>query len=131
MVKKSVFSPKCTKFLLDIKSCILQEPTQFDMDTWIDNTPHSSCGSTACIIGWGAYLIQPTRFCKKTDAEQYYLCGEVIKITFPEMYSNIFRLAYLDRWPEKFQLAWKEAKTPKERAKVAAKRIDWFIQKGE
>ena len=46
-----------TKLFNQIIECIQAEPTQFDMRMWqIWNTKESTCGSTACIAGWAAWL---------------------------------------------------------------------------
>ena len=46
----------------------------------------------------------------------------------PSQDTNAGQLFFDDQWPEKFQEALVEAKTPLQRAKVAVKRIEHFIK---
>jgi len=123
------------KALLRAKACILADPSQFNMyDYQNEFDEESSCGTTACIAGWIVYNEYP----KYRSADKL----SIDPCEFPDgMYfevlaedavrsSNlgIHSLFHEGNWPEKYYKRFQKAKTRKEKAKIAAEVIDYFIE---
>jgi hypothetical protein len=103
--------------LLEVKEQILQHPDEFNMNIWL-------CDTMACIGGWALLLAN-----KKTGPKQYMdiwgkgIPDDVLGLTQDQGY-NLF---YETLWPHEIRLAFVNATTSQQRAKIAAKRIDLFI----
>jgi hypothetical protein len=123
------------KALLRAKECILADPSQFDMyDYQNELDEKSSCGTTACIAGWIVFNEYPK--CRTDDklsvdarrfpAGMYYehLAEEAVRSTNLDVNS----LFHEGNWPEKYYTRFQKAKTRKEKAKIAAEVIDYFIE---
>jgi hypothetical protein len=119
------------KLLRKIKKHILKEPRRFFMydviqtgqprkETYTDDrgkqVKFPSCGTAACIAGWACVLNQAPVSMREAE----YLLG----INGQEG-TNLF---LVDFWPQPFQDKFNNAKTGIVRAKIAAARIDHFIQ---
>ncbi len=135
---------------------ILAEPTHFSMDTWAkeeQNAKAESCGTTCCIAGHaliaaGAKLtfllhVDPdtlavpnfvptprlTKFTGLTtdigvsNGDVANVAQALLGLTWHEAE----RLFYTWGWPVRFENAYKAAKTAKGRARVAARRIEHFV----
>jgi len=130
------------ELLLKVKEKILAEPSQFVMSAWFTdqsrldiirtNDLHrtiANCGTAACIAGWIVTLSRG-----ETPSIAYKVASEsfssvrshaaVLLGVSKEETDSLFGLQY---WPQEFWVKWKAAKTIKQRAKVAADRIDNFI----
>jgi hypothetical protein len=132
---------------------ILARPKNFDMSLFahgIYDDDGELCGTTACIGGEallaaGAKLIRHPLFIHGmsflyTSALRRRhpglpVCGGVDRV-YPERaaakllgltYEEAARLFFQSQWPEKYCYAYEDARGPRGRARVAARRIDHFI----
>lgn len=129
------------RLLRRIQKHILEEPRRFFMSglllrikskaQWMHEKQRSfdmastppSCGTTACIAGWALVLTDN----EKTRANRLSKAAELLGI-HP---NNTGPLFLSECWPSPFSLRYANAKTPKQRVKVAVTRIDWLISHGE
>lgn len=128
--------------LRKVKAAILRYPDQFEMRGWFSDSlwikgnwrEPGRCGTAACIGGWAVHIAKKLRKLSETEniliaTEEYAgeLAREVLRLN-----SHDSRALFLAaKWPLKFYFDYAKARTPKERAKVAAKRIDHFIEHGD
>jgi hypothetical protein len=136
------------KLLREVKKMILEEPRRLDMDTWASNareygTPKDErppCGTVACIAGWtaildyvgsrgkmpkGKALINLSDNAEATAQELLGLTSEQAARLFDSPAERWFSK---NLWPQKFVDAYLAAKTPQQRARVTASRIEHFIR---
>jgi hypothetical protein len=113
-----------TELLQRIKASILAEPDTFRMDTW-------SCGTAHCIAGWacvlaGQRVVNPEAFAVSQRLENGELPNEFAQkvLKLPGDGMNLFDVVC---WPTEFEERYNEAQTRRERAAVAAERIDAYI----
>lgn len=104
------------KLLREIKQQILKEPKLYDQD---HVTVRKECGTAHCIAGWAMMLSRSISS----------FPGASLDIT-TEQYSRLAGRAMMGTcdWPKKYAEAYKKARTPQGRARVAAQRIDCFIK---
>lgn len=121
------------KLLRKVKNHILEEPRRFIMWTWritkgsgtkylADNNTYSSfakCGTAACIAGWTCELAR-----KDVGLSYSETAGKLLNLDDEDAR---YRLFMASRWPNKFAIPFRNAKTAKSRAKIAAERIEHFI----
>jgi hypothetical protein len=130
------------KLLRMVKKHILEEPRRFDMGTFgstfasrfhfksvtgeaLRNFP--PCGTVACIAGWaiGVNASKPKSFFRKISYGQIApLATAELELSIPEK----DRLFYQENWPTRYYTAYAKAKSPADRARVAARRIEHFIK---
>lgn len=79
------------------------------------------CGTAACIAGW-ANILSGHNPATDSDAAAVFIGIE------NEYKWSLFQVC---DWPEQFRLKYYSAKLPRERAKIAAARIDHLIETGE
>lgn len=132
-----------TKLLLKVRGAILAEPEKFRMEWWFQEEPKSPCGTSACIAGhvlaisrnWKT-LKRGVKFYKQSEHPDYdkenEITDEIRSIAVRELglsdYDhNIDNLFVSTVWPYEFRDRYHNARTAKQRAKVAADRIDHFI----
>jgi hypothetical protein len=131
------------KLLRKIQKRILEEPAQFQMDSWFLNNPNMipNCGTAACIGGW-AVTLGKRRKRPSTIACKLASCAphETFRVHHENavlMNSEINKYLRLDDeqrkrltdfsyWPEKYRKLKSEGSS--EYAKQAAERIDHFIK---
>lgn len=133
------------RLLRKIQRHIIEEPRRFFMGGVVaTGTPGSeftkwacyaydlaetvpACGTAACIHGWTVILSG------KTPAQVYHLSFEwsLRKLGLLPSWENENRLFICDDWPGPFRERYRNAKTPKQRAKIACARIDHLIKTGE
>ena len=122
------------KLLRKIAKHITEEPRRFIMrsfvytaDSWgdrfrgDDGLEHkfAECGTAACIGGWAVILSQGTQYMGEYRHRAISLLG------LEGM--NEDRLFEVSQWPSRFEKRYRTAKTQRQRAKVAAERIEHFI----
>lgn len=127
------------RLLRRVQKQILKEPRQFDMDDYFAtkrtlgrNVPN--CGTAACIAGWAIALSHPTR--KPRDVASCYYpaetAGKLLELPgCNDSYNDhlcLNSLFLVDSWPLKFKESYNAAKTFTAKAKIAAKRIDHYIE---
>lgn len=128
------------KLLRKIKKHILEEPRRFLMRTFMvrksevvgktfngdsyQRIPFAKCGTAACIGGWAVLLsdgMDAPIDCVRERANQ------LLGLSPNDMHNEVYEVNY---WPEEFSSAYREAKTQRARATVAAKFIDYLTKKG-
>lgn len=119
-----------TKLLLQVKEQILKEPDQFTMADWftswnsIGSMEIPNCGTAACIGGWALAIHKQTTPQKARD--YYYLYHSPARaLDLPVLLAD--KLFYETQWPSEFQRRWEQCLTTRDKAQVAADRIDHFI----
>ena len=139
------------KLLKKIREKILTEPGQFAMQNWfttedelrysagglddLDRPKIPNCGTAACIGGWAVVLGKKSARGKPATAARVYGHGadtarELLGLGLgeEEHFDGGAALFYVTSWPAKYRELWREAKTLKRRARVAAWRIDAYIK---
>lgn len=132
--------------LLKVKEQILNQPSLFIMDTWVVNEDDreeyngkyedgglmhkAKCGTMACIGGWTCLLgLQQEEYKKVAEDETWgqsafaHKAEELLGLTHDEAEE----LFFVCGWPGDLTVRWCNAKTAKERANIAAERIDRVI----
>lgn len=107
------------KLLRKIQKAILAKPERYDQNETC--FPNSSCGTKACIGGWVQHFTKSADWGTRLgldEAQLWRLCSG----TEPKGF------VFGHKWPLKFLDAYKNAKTPAGRARVAVRRIDHFIK---
>jgi hypothetical protein len=119
-----------TELLLKVKEHFLQHPEQLSMCTWVKD---AECGTVACLAGWTCLLGVPgIRFVR--DGHAVLPSGEEVSI--PHFAGTLLgieegrlgRLFLLTGWPYEEYEDWVSAGSLPAKARVAAQRIDNFIQ---
>jgi hypothetical protein len=139
------------KLLKQVRDTILKYPDQFYMDDWFSNLNQiedkpSRCGTAACIAGWSLALSKEA-FKKKPSTTQDYFSGCTTSFINREARKALglnqkqgLRLFLREMWPDRFKFKYSELIEkvwdhkpikPKQFAKVAASRIDYFIKTGK
>jgi hypothetical protein len=119
------------ELLNKVKEQILKEPAQFEMFNWyatelvgFPTVKIPNCGTAACIAGWAISLSKNECPRRASNRKDYYeQAREVLDLT-PFQADCLF-LGH--RWPSELWHTYKTAKTLKNRAEIAAKRIDLLI----
>ncbi len=116
------------RLLRRVQRAILKHPDQFNMRWWfhaLDATgrPAGGCGTAACIGGWALALskkLTPMQASRHDLHSSDY--ANLLGLT-PDQADRLF---IDDEWPAKYQLF--QCATVKGMARLAARRIDWFIK---
>lgn len=127
-----------------IRNHILAEPRRLVMDSYILDKSYADekvkdqdsacneynfakCGTAACIAGW-TVLLSSLPNCLEPSIMSAIEPRAIraLKIT----HLQAFRLFNVDKWPEKFQKAYRACKVIKTKARIAADRINHFIKTG-
>jgi hypothetical protein len=105
------------RLLRKIQKAIVKAPTKYDQDVTI------SCGTTHCIAGWALVLDgqDPMKLGGRLSR-----AGEALELDCDERGRLFERPEYM--WPEKYATAYRKAKTPRGRARIAYNRISHFIK---
>lgn len=128
------------KLLKAVKRAIQQEPKRLDMNIWVGSTKdfpfpghmRLACGTVACIAGWALLLHrrkgrQPIQEVRDKIGTVQDAARKVLRIS-PLQERALF---YDENWPEGLDDEFWRARTAKQRAKIACKRIDLFIRDGK
>lgn len=143
-MKSTKKNPKLNvKLLRRIQKHILEEPKRLQMRYLflrqrnsrtfcadVSGQPFAPCGTAACIAGWAMLLsgIRPYDIDAGTDNQNDAAIAERL-LGLPEDFWP--RLFVESSWPKPFRAGYRTAKSPKQRAKVAAARIDCLIKTGK
>lgn len=88
-----------------------------------------TCGTIGCLAGWAHLLSIPEN--KRVNAKfSYAKARAALGLTLQEA-QRLFSYVYSYSpgvWPERFVAAYRNAKTARQRARVAVQRIDHFIK---
>lgn len=114
-----------------IQARILAEPDAFRMDTW-------SCGTAHCIAGWaltlnGLKIANPGEVSGRQTVmgglSPLAVAATLLELTswasgLPSGSSELF---FVEEWPRTFREAFETSTSRREKARIAAARIDHFI----
>lgn len=118
--------------LLKVRDAILAEPRKFDMFSFFERNKESPCGTTACIAGHAIAIdrrwsrLATGRIMDRNNSAH----NEAMK-TLRLNTLDADRLFYTMYWPNALRQQYHAATTPLAHAKVAARRINFFIRTGE
>jgi hypothetical protein len=116
------------RLLKKVKAAILGESRRFSMGTWkasnVRGKDAPPCRTMACIAGHADWIVNPELFMK---SEQHVVARRGINALGLNGEQEL-KLCYLTGWPDALAVKYSKAATSKERAMVAAKRIDLFIR---
>jgi hypothetical protein len=142
MPKKNAVSPQGARLLRRVAKHILAEPLRYEQneimsvgkpgEVFKSNHLYPACGTVACIGGWVELLT--TKNPKRLLRRGYFLSYKKISRLLGVAYDDVERLVSYTRdggWPDQYEDAYRIAKTPRGRARVAANRIEHFIKTGE
>ncbi len=118
------------KLLRKVRKHILKEPRRLNMYVFATPQPCAPCGTAGCIAGWAALLSGKSTH--DARIKNPGLAARLLRIPDKPWYgspANI--LFYVDNWPERFGREYDAASDYETRAKVTARRIDYFIKEGK
>lgn len=153
MAKTKLNPPKLSRKSREVVEralrAMLRYPDTYDQNEWIHHDrsvgpsgerPAPYCGTTACIaghialaaggdpIGWGMVKMPGGRMRYPDEvAEEVLRCRNVDP---HDTHERLF-IADATGWPDKFNVAFHEAKTDKAMAKVAVSRVRHWLKTGE
>ena len=109
--------------LLKVKEAILAEPKNYDQN--------NLCGTACCIAGHAVAIAKPKTWSRLNKEDDGALMADTAKSLLGLDNEQYYRICnYAHSWPEPFDTKFGCATTSKQRAKIAAKRIDHFIATG-
>lgn len=123
------------KLLRKVQAHILEEPRRYEQNATIDKgqpgerhisgMAYPVCGTIACIGGWAQLLAKRPG---QVHILNFKSIAKTLGLGMPQAL-RLFAYTWDERgWPEKFKAAYAAAKTPRQRARVAVRRIDHFIK---
>jgi hypothetical protein len=110
------------RLLRKVQKQILAQPEAFDM-TYVTN--REDCGTVCCIAGWTCVLVGVPENRASMDVAQ-----EILDLNTAQA-SRLFTTSeheWRERWPKRFDRAYYRANDAKQKARIAARRIDHFIK---
>jgi len=125
------------KLLRRIQKAIRKEPRRFNMLWWVvTGDQESPCGTSACI---GGYAVILSKIPKLLTTKKWLDAVEDIRKDSSNTWDPAKAVLGLDtdqatrlfdenRWPREFSVAYQATEDRRERAKLAIKRIDFFIK---
>lgn len=140
--KKSWITPEGEKLLKHVKKVILEHPEKYRQDVY-------NCGSACCIAGhvvmegiprtmldvrreYGSYEPYVLDEIQQWDLLAMQLLVGNKSDHYFDAYVNLFSGDPENYWPEPFATQWRLAAVDQtKQAKIAARRIDYFIRTGE
>lgn len=122
------------KLLRRVQKFLLAEPRRFDMCNWVQAAEYSvllekpPCGTACCIAGAAVILDRKIDPGKALAALNGVNIPNAARTALGLTFGQEDQLFYTGGWPQKFQDAYYQAKTPLQRAKIGVARIDRFIK---
>jgi hypothetical protein len=133
-----------TKLLRRIERFLLREPRRFDMtegvkpaDTIGSVLQTPPCGTVCCLAG-AAYILHNNIEKTLCGDDKYWgdvRCNAIEALNITEKQADRLFLIKTqhssdtdDYWPERYAEAYDKAKTPRQRVRVAIRRIEHFIK---
>lgn len=118
--------------LRKVKKKILDKPRSFEMSSWVMPNNAIACGTTGCIAGWVVMLSSPGLQDLVRQGKHGYVDWrkEATKKLGIES-AQAASLFLDDFWPWKYGAGLIEAGSNKQKARVAANRIEHFIRTGK
>ncbi len=119
--------------LRKVKRKILSKPKSFDMNFWASRDSRAECGTVGCIAGWVLMLSRP-RFQESVRAGVYNALRLDWKMEAARELGieddQASPLFFEEFWPTRYINKFSKARSNKQRARVAANRIEHFIKTG-
>jgi hypothetical protein len=123
-----------TELLARVRAHILEEPRRFRMERYVATPGYYDlpaeqsppCGTVACIAGWAVAITDGLNSITGPDAYGK-IEGRALELLGLEE-SSLF---YHTCWPDEFCDRYENARTPQERAEVAADYINHIIETGK
>jgi hypothetical protein len=122
--------------LTKVKKLILEEPKRLDMLTLLEPSysGEPACGTVGCIAGWtlvaanlkGKTPIKEVIAPLLSKGNRLTATAKLLGLSMDEQN----RLFFLHKWPADLETAYDNARTPLQRARVTARRIDLFLKSG-
>src|SRR4051812_1129199 len=140
------------RLLRRVEKRILDNPRRFTMDIyvsdardWYEHNPTNlpPCGTVACIAGWAMLEDAPAKALRAMTAAQKLWMDEQAGGWFRSLLTThgvrpdsghgypYRRIVATSAWPDKYRVAYTNAKSAAGQARVAARRIEHFIKAGE
>lgn len=128
------------KLLRKVKARILAEPAQFAMsdlyqragaintDVDLPRTSIPNCGTAACIAGWTCSIAREMTPRDVDDGGPFGRDANAAEAKLDIDCGQGARLFFVYGWPKRFAFRWRNCKTLRGRARVAADRIEHFIR---
>jgi hypothetical protein len=124
------------RLLRRVQKAILRHADQFQMSCWKsnslddeDSSAAGGCGTAACIGGWAVFLHGKYKKVSQIPKQTSVAAHDAIGLSYNKY--NESPLFFVDEWPQKFISQWDAARTAKQQARVAVRRIDYFIKTGQ
>ena len=123
------------RLLKRVRDYILAEPRRVNMAVWGDirsGNVAPACGTVACIAGWTKVLVKRPNLAKliqdagKLD-DFFDDADKVAKEKLGLSLNQAQQLFYVHHWPSPFETRYNRSRLSKQRARVVADRIDYFI----
>lgn len=124
--KQKVEVPEPQEAAKAIKEAILANPEQLDMANF---HKASKCGTVHCIGGWGSKLFNP--LCNESEEVINNWVDGPAEFTDFLLNLGTTNLFYIDRWPESFSREYSYATSAAEKAEIACRVIDYFMEISE
>lgn len=112
------------KLLQKIKKKILEKPEHFDMNEFIKG---KRCGTTCCIAGWGSVIYAREKHKRLNDSLEH--TANILGLNFFD--KGFHKVFYDCCWLQPYQNIFYSSKTSKQKAKVAAKYINYLCKHPE
>lgn len=106
-----------------VKAAILRDPQFYDQRAYGDGQRPRDCGSACCLAGWYAAFLPSNDPLKRS--------GDFLAVKRDVGLHHTITSSYGIDWPEPFATRYQRAASNKQRAKVAAARIDHLLNTGE
>lgn len=116
----------------DTKRATGQMPFDAEDKDFAELVPFPTCGTIACVAGWGKILTQPDPEAAMRDPkflhELSMLSLEDAAQLFGVTWNAAERLCYLSEWPSDFKHHYIAAANEDRRARIVADRIEHFLK---
>jgi hypothetical protein len=140
MAKKNAVGAKGARLLRKVAAHILAEPLRYEQDCtanmgkpgeeFREGRQYPACGTVACIGGWIEILAFKRSVEDVCEGLRFSAIREALGCTY-EQVEDLVQYTFRDGWPKRYLDAYNKAKTPRGKARVAQRRIEYFIKTGE
>jgi hypothetical protein len=145
MAKRNAVSAKGARLLRKVAAHILEEPERYNQNATIERGEPGSlcypwdrggghypaCGTIACIGGWLTILTSKREVEGMASFRRLSWALGVPEAQAERLFAYVGDTECDEGWPIKFAQAYNNAKTARQRARVAVRRIEHFIKTGE
>ena len=146
MAKRNFVGAKGAKILRRVARHILAEPRRYEQNGIVQvGTPGAvykgkhkfpACVTVACIGGWIQTLYIPRGDWGAHGVGIGLNHHKIAELLGVPVNSELKLVSYTNLgmysiWPQKYRAAYNKAKTPRQKARIAVERIEFFIKTGE